>query len=186
LEVLCGDIGEYPGSTETGAAYTFNPACSTSVANIGTTPAQTAQGDLLTAYNYAAGLTGGVTLSGTTAILGNQTLTPGLYKIGTGLEINGPLTLDAPSSSNTVFIFQIGSTLLVDSAVTILYADNATAANVFWQVGSSATLGPSSSIGGTIMALTAITFNGGAVLEGRALAYNAAVVFDGTNAITNP
>jgi len=140
-----------------------------------------AQIDLTTAYNDAAGRSvGAVTVAGN---LGGQTLTPGLYKSTSSLEISsGDLTLDAQGDANAVFIFQMASTLTTTSRQVIL-SGSAQAANVFWQVGSSATLGTTSVFKGNILAITSITLATGATLDGRALARNGAVTLD-TNTIT--
>jgi hypothetical protein len=115
--------------------------------------------------------------------LGGQTLGPGLYKSTSTLAITGDLTLDANGDPNAVFIFQIGSALTVSTNGRVVLIRGAKAANVFWQVGSSATLGTYSAFKGTVMAYASITINTGATLHGRALAQNAAVTLD-SNAVT--
>jgi hypothetical protein len=118
--------------------------------------------------------------------LGGQTLTPGLYKSGTSLEISsGDLTLDGQGDANAVFIFQMGSTLVTTSARQVILTNGAQAANIFWQVGSSATLGTTSVFKGNILALASISFMTGATLDGRALAQTGGVTFDG-NTVTMP
>ncbi|HEY5038231.1 MAG TPA: ice-binding family protein, partial [bacterium] len=117
--------------------------------------------------------------------IGGEILYPGLYS-ASSIGITGPVTLDGQNASNPVFIFQISSTLITGTSSSVTLINGATAPNVIWQVGSSATLGTSSSLAGIILAKSAITFNTGATLEGRALAETAAVVFDGLNFITNP
>jgi hypothetical protein len=98
---------------------------------------------------------------------------------------SGDLTLDAQGDPNAVFIFQIGSTLTTTGGYGVVLTGNAQASNVYWQVGSSATIGSGTVFKGIIMAEADITFVTGATLEGRALAQNGTVVFD-TNIITNP
>ncbi len=98
-------------------------------------------------------------------------------------EITGPLTLDAEGDPNAVFIFQTASTLTTASASSVNLVNGAQACNVFWQVGSSATLGTASSFMGTVMALESITLTTGATVEGRMLARNGAVTMD-SNTIT--
>lgn len=97
----------------------------------------------------------------------------------------GNVTLDAQGDANAVFIFQIASTLTTLGSTQVVLAGGAQAKNIFWQVGSSATLGTNSIFKGTIMALQAVTLNTGASLQGRALARNAAVTFD-SNTVTAP
>ena len=139
---------------------------------------------MTTAYNDAAGRSvGAVTVAGN---LGGQTLTPGRYKSTSSLEISsGDLTLDAQGDANAVFIFQMASTLTTTSGRQVILSRGVQAANVFWQVGSSAVLGTTSVFKGNILALTSITLATGATLDGRALARNGAVTLD-TNTITTP
>ncbi len=116
--------------------------------------------------------------------VGEVRLPPGLYKSTSSLEISsGDLTLDAQGNENAVWIFQMASTLVTTSGRKVILIGNAKAANVFWQVGSSATLGTYSALKGTVMAYASITIATGATLDGRALAQNAAVTLD-TNAVT--
>jgi hypothetical protein len=117
--------------------------------------------------------------------LGGQTLAPGLYKSASTLAITGDLTLDANGDPNAVYIFQIGSALNVATHGRVVLIGGAKAANIFWQVGSSATLGTYSAFKGTMMAYASITIGTGTTLDGRALAQNAAVTMD-TNAVTKP
>jgi hypothetical protein len=171
-----GDVGVSPGTGLTGAP-TVN-----GMIHLGDTVAAHAQLDLTTAYNDAAGRTvGAILVAGN---LGGQTLTPGLYKSTSSLEISsGNLTLDAQGDTNAVFIFQMGSTLTTTSGLQVILSGNARASNIFWQVGSSATFGTTSVFKGTIMALASITLTTGATLDGRALARTGAVTLDG-NTIT--
>jgi hypothetical protein len=115
------------------------------------------------------------------ADLSGQTLTPGLYKSASTLSLTGTVTLHGSG----VYIFQIGSALTVGSGGTVVLSGGATADNVFWQVGSSATLGTTANFKGTIMALASVTLATGAKLDGRALARTAAVTLD-TNAVNIP
>src|SRR3982750_1341165 len=166
-----GDLGVSPGNGLTGAP-TVN-----GTTHLGDPVAAQAQLDLTTAYNDAAGRTvGAVTVAGN---LGGQTLTPGLYKSTSSLEISsGDLTLDAQGDANAVFIFQMASTLTTTAGRQVILAGDAKAANVFWLVGTSAPLGSTSVFQGTIMADQAITMNTGATLNGRVLARVAAVNLD--------
>ena len=146
--------------------------------------ASQAQGDLTTAYNNAAGRTTGVISQGPE--LGGLTLAPGLYKSTNGFAITSTnLTLDANGDADAVWIFQMASTLNVGNGRQVILAGGAQAGNVFWQVGSSATLGTTVIFKGNILAFNAISINTGATLDGRALASNAAVTLD-ANILTRP
>jgi hypothetical protein len=188
---ITGDIGLSPaarsfisgfGLTEvTGVIYAADDVSPAGVPAMLTA----AKGDLTTAYNDAAGRTSTdmVLLSGN---LGGLTLTPGLYKSSGSLEISsGNLTFDAKGITNAVFILQIASTLTTTSGRQINLTGGAKASNIFWQVGSSATLGTTSIFKGTIMADQSITLNTGATVEGRLLARIAAVKLAG-NIIFKP
>jgi hypothetical protein len=176
-----GDLGLSPGSAVTG----FPPGTLTppAVMHITDPTAAQAQLDLTTAYLYTAGLPGGAVLPGD---MSGLTFTPGLYKTSSTVMLSaGNVTLDAQGNANAVFIFQVGSTLTTLGGTQVVLAGGAQAANVFWQVGSSATLGTSSIFEGTIMALSSITLDTGATLTGRALARNGAVTLD-SNTVTAP
>ena len=146
--------------------------------------AQQAQSDLTAAYVDAAGRP----LDGTTtADLANLALQGGVYAGPSkgALGLTGPLVLDGAGDPSSVFIFQTDSTLITGSASTVSLINGAEACNVFWQVGSSATLGTGSVFVGNIMALTSITVTTGVTVEGRALARNGAVTLD-TDTFTQP
>lgn len=140
--------------------------------------------DLTTAYNTAAGLSlCPIVAAGN---LGGQTLTPGLYKSTSSIEVSsGDLTLDAQGDSSAVWIFQIASTLTTTAGRQVILTNGALAENVYWQVGTSATIGTTSAFVGTIMADQSVTLETGASLNGRALARIAAVTLD-TNIVTTP
>jgi len=140
--------------------------------------------DLTTAYNNAKGKTHSpVSVAGN---IGGRTLPPGLYKSTSSLAISsGDLTLDAKGNSDAVFIFQIASTLTTTSGRKVILSGGAKSSNVFWQVGSSATLGTTSVFKGTIMANQSITLSTGATLNGRALARIGSVTLAG-NAVVMP
>jgi Ice-binding-like len=174
--VVNGDLGLSPGTSVTG----FPPGTVNGTQHITDAVAAQAQTDLTTAYNDAAAQAPTGTVS---ADLGGQTLTPGVYNSASSLGLTGALTLDAQGNANAVFIFQAGSTLTTASASSVNLVNGAQACNVFWQVGSSATLGTASTFRGTILALTSITVTTGATVDGRVLARNAAVTLD-TNTIT--
>jgi hypothetical protein len=176
---ICGNLGLSPGTAVTGAPVL---SCG-GVLHVNDTTAATAEGDLTTAYNDAAGRTTPALLAGN---LGGLTLYPGLYKSTSSLAISsGDLTLDAQGNANAVFIFQIASTLIISPARQVILAGGAQAANIFWQVGTSCALGTTVNFKGIIMAHDQITFDTGAMLEGRALSQIAQVTFL-TSTITNP
>jgi hypothetical protein len=181
LTSVTGDVGVSPGTVVTG----FGPGVIVGATHAGDPTAAAAIADLTTAYDDAAGRTlCRQTVSAPN--LGGQTLAPGLYWSGSSLEItSGTLTLDAGGDANAVFIFQSASTLTTTSGLGIVLAGGAKASNIYWQVGSSATIGTSSAFYGTIMADQAVTLNTGATLDGRALARIAAVTLD-ANQITRP
>jgi len=138
--------------------------------------AQQAQSDLTAAYTDAATRVCGTTIAG--GVLGGLTLTPGVYCMAAA-DLTGTLTLDGPG----VYIIQSGSSLTTATASSILLLNGASACGVWWQVTSSATVGTTSAMAGNILALTSITMNTGATLNGRTLARNGAVTLDG-NAVT--
>ena len=176
---ISGDLGLSPGSAVTG----FPPGILTSGAeHITDAVALQAQTDLTTAYNDAAGRTPVTTVS---ADLGGQTLAPGVYKAPSSMALTGTVILNANNDPNAVFIFQASSTLVTASNSVVSLTGGAQACNVFWQVGSSATLNTGSRFAGTIMALTSATLDTGATVDGRVLARNGAVTLD-TNTITLP
>jgi hypothetical protein len=173
-----GDLGVSPGSAITG----FPPGTVNGTVHAADAAAAQAQSDLTTAYNDAAGRTSNATVSGD---LGSgPTLTSGVYTSASSLGLTGTLTLDAQGDPDAVFIFQAGSTLTTASGSNVSLTNGAQACNVFWQVGSSATLGTGSTFRGTILALTSITVTTGTVVHGRALARNGSVTLD-TDAFTN-
>jgi hypothetical protein len=139
-----------------------------------------AQVDLTAAYNDAAGRTPATALPGD---IGGMTLTPGVYNASSSLGITGTVTLDGQGDPNAVFIIQVGSALTTASGSVVNLINGAQACNVFWQVGSSATLGTGSTFNGNILALTSITATTGANVNGRLLARNGAVTLD-TNVVS--
>jgi hypothetical protein len=174
--VLGGDLGVSPGSAITG----FPPGMVTGAIHASDAVALQAQSDVTTAYNTAAGEPSTVNLTGQD--LGGMTLSPGTYTFDTSAQLTGALTLDGQGDPNARFVFQVGSTLTTASASSVSLINSASACNVAWQIGSSATLGTGTSFQGDILALTSITLTTGANLTGRALARNGAVTLD-TNVI---
>jgi len=141
-----------------------------------------AQSDLATAYNFAAGEASNFNLTGTD--LGGLTLTPGVYTFASSAQLTGKLTLDGQGDPNAVFLFQIGSTLTTAGGSSVVSVNGGTGDSVFFQVGSSATLGANTAFEGDILALTSITLNTGSTIGcGRALARNGAVTLD-TNTVS--
>ncbi|QWT22769.1 DUF3494 domain-containing protein [Subtercola sp. PAMC28395] len=178
--VVTGDVGVSPGTSITGFSGAPNGTYTGSLHQTDPAAAQ-AQNDLTTAFNAAAGLT--PTTSGLSEMNG-LSLTPGVYSGGAlSLANNGTLTLAGSASS--VWVFQAASTLTIGSGTHILITGGASGCNVFWEVGSSATLGTSAQFQGTVLAAQSITATTGATIVGRLLAANAAVTLD-TNTITVP
>ncbi|MDO8724684.1 MAG: ice-binding family protein [Candidatus Methanoperedens sp.] len=175
-----GDVGTFPTTTETG----FGSVTLAGMNHAGDAVTQGAKIDLTTAYGDAAGRTGAITIAG--GELGGRTLIPGVYKddgAPASLAITGTLTLDALGDSTAVFIFQSASTLTTASGSKVSLVNGAQPCNVFWQVGSSATLGTTTDFVGNILASESITLTTGATISGRALARNGAVTMD-SNTIT--
>ncbi len=176
------DVGVSPGTAVTGFPPGTVGGGSIHAAD---GPAGQAQIDLTAAYNYAA--LEPVTTTLATGDIGGQTLPTGVYKTGAipSLGITGVLTLNGGGNANAVFVFQIASTLTTASTSQIVLINGANAANIFWQVGSSATLGTTSFFNGTILAHASVTVQTGATLNGRALARTGAVTLD-SNVMVNP
>ncbi len=175
--VVNGNLGLSPGSSVTG----FPPGTVSGTQSVANTAAVQAQTDLTMAYTNA---TGQSTSSTVPTELGGTTKTAGVYDSATGtFGITGTLTLDAQGNPNAVFIFKTASTLITGGASSVVLTNGAQACNVFWQVGSSATLGANSTFKGNILALQSATLTTGANVEGRILARNGAVTLD-SNTIT--
>jgi hypothetical protein len=169
--MITGDVGVNPGSAVTG----FPPGLASGAIHKADGAAAQAQAALTAGYIDAAGRSGGTTVAGD---LVGKTFTAGVYKSTSSLALSGDVTLDAQGDPAAVFIFQISSTLTTGSGSHVVLANGAKACNVFWQVGSSATLGTNSVFKGNILALTSITITTGVNLQGRALARNGAVTLD--------
>jgi hypothetical protein len=171
--IVSGNLGVSPGSAVTG----FPPGIVVGgTIHAADSVAASAQTELTQLYLNLANQPCNTVLTGQD--LGGKTLTPGVYCFSTSAQLTGTLTLDAQGNPNALFIFQIGSTLTTASASSVLLINSASSCGVFWQVGSSATLGTGTALAGSIVALTSITLNTGASLTGRALARNGAVTLD--------
>ena len=174
---ITGDLGVSPGSAVTG----FPPGVVVSgTIHAADAVALAAQNSVTTAYNTLAGQACTQDLTGQN--LGGQTLTAGVYCFSSSAPLTGTLTLNAQGNANAVFIFKIGSTLTAASGSSVVLINGGSVCNVFWQVGSSATLGTTTSLTGNLIALTSITLTTGARVTGRTLARNGAVTLD-TNAV---
>jgi len=177
--VVTGEVGIYPAASITGFALTGGPGIAASY-DVGDAAAMQAQAALATAYAYAAAAPGGATLP---ADVGGETLAPGVYKTTSAqpsLGITGNLTLAAGTAgANGVWIFQIVSTLTTAAGNSqVILTGGGLPQNVFWQVGSSATLGTNTLFAGTIMSEASTTVTTGATLDGRAMALTGAVTLD--------
>jgi hypothetical protein len=177
---IAGNLGVDPGLAITG----FPPGLVVGgVIHAGDAVALQAQTDTTTAYDVLAGQAPTLDLTGQD--LGGKTLTAGVYRFSSSAQLTGMLTLDAQGDPKAVFVFQIGSTLTTASNSSVVGVNGAVDCNVFWQVGSSATLGTTTALRGNILALTSITLDTGATVSGRVLARNAAVTMD-ANGVSMP
>ena len=177
--IISGDLGVSPGTAVTG----FPPG----LVNNGTihaadATAKQAQADLTKAFSDAAGRPS--TASAGTD-LGGKTFAAGVYTTASGLGLTGTVTLDAKNNPDSVFIFQVGSTLITASNSTVMLINGASSCNVFFEVGSSATLGTNTTFVGSILAQTSASVQTGTTVNGRVLARTGQVSLD-TNTITRP
>ncbi len=177
--VLNADVGVSPGTAISG----FPPGIVGGATHAANAEALQAQSDLVIAYDSAAGQAPDETISGD---LGGRTLKPGVYKAESSIDLTGPLTLDAEGDPHAVFVFQIGSSLTTATSSSVNLTNATQGCNVFWQVGSSATLGTDTTFVGNILALTSITATTGATVDGRALARNGSVTLDTNTFIGGP
>ncbi|WP_235488479.1 ice-binding family protein, partial [Frankia sp. AvcI1] len=166
ITTVDGDLGLSPGTAVTG----FPPGRVTGTVHAADSAAIQAKNDLAAAYDAAAATPTTATIP---VELGGTTETPGVYDSPAGtFGITGTLTLDAQGDPNAVFIFKAASTLITASASNVTLLNGAQSSNVFWVVGSSATLGTYSILRGTVLALTSITVTTGVTVDGRILARN--------------
>ena len=180
--VITGDMGVSPGTAITGflpgkvlSGLQYSGAAS--LAGEGQTDAMALYTDLKNRTKGVIDMTG--------QDLGNKTLKPGTYKFSSSVGITGTLTLDDTDDPNGVFIFQIGSTITTATASKVVMKSGGKGPNVFWQVGSSATIGTYSTFAGNILALASITMTTGATTTGRLFALTAAVTFDTNTAFAS-
>jgi Ice-binding-like len=176
-----GDVGVSPGAAIVG----YPPGViSNGAQHGGDATAAAAQVALTTAFSYVMSRPGAVDLSGLD--LGGMTLLPGVYKFTSSAGLTGTLTLDAAGDPNAQWFFQIGSTLTTAVGANVALINSARARNVYFAVGTSATLGTTTTFSGNILAQASITMTTNASIQGRALARVGAVTTDtvvGTNAL---
>ena len=182
--VVVGNLGVSPGTAITGITGIApgGPGIVSGTIHSADSVAATAQNELTAAYNAVAGTASTATWN--TDLGGHTFYAGGVYTASTSLGLTGTVTLDCTSNPNGQIIFQIGSTLTTASSSNVNLL-SCLPANVFWLVGTSATLGTNSSFSGNILAQASITLTTGGSLQGRALARTGAVTLD-TNAITMP
>ncbi len=173
--VLNGNLGVTPGTELNG--FTL-PAVVNGATHDNDAVAARAQEDLTTAFGVASGqpIPPGNDLTGID--LGGLTLTEGAYGYSSSAQLTGQLTLDAQGNPNARFVFVIGSTLTTASASSVNLINGASPCNVYWRVGSSATLGTTTQFQGNLMALTDITVTNGVHVQGRVLARNGQITLD--------
>jgi len=176
--IINGNLGIWTGTALTG----FGPGVVNGTLHLGDPVAQQAQGDLATAYNTLAAMPLTQTLTGVD--LGGMTLMPGVYFFASSAALTGTLTLNALGDPDARFVFKIASTLTTSTGSAVITINGADGRNVYWQVGSSATLANSTAFQGNIVAQASITLNTGAtILNGRALARNGGVTM-ASNTVT--
>jgi hypothetical protein len=182
--VVSKDLGVWPGTSITG--FPPGQVAPPGAMHAADAVAQQAQADVTTAYNVLAGLPCGATLTGQD--LGGLTLTTGVYCFTSSAQLTGALVLDAQGDPNALFVFQIASTLTTasNSSVALIHGGEHCNPNVYWQVGSSATLGTNTTFYGNILALTSITLTTGVTVSGRALARNGSVTLDSNTVVIPP
>ncbi len=177
--IINADVSISPGNTITG----FGPCVITGVQNLNNATASNAQLALTQAYNELAGQPCPMA-NAIVANLGGTTKAAGVYCTASGISVTGTLTLDGGGDPNATFVFQAGTSLTTAGSIVLI--NGAQAKNVYWLVGSSATIGTASAWQGNVIALTSITLVDNATLTGRALARNGAVTLGTNNVITLP
>lgn len=173
---ITGDVGVSPGTGISG----FNPPCTiTGTIHPGDDLAAQAHADLGTAYGTLAAVACEHNLTGQD--LGGQTLAPGVYCFDSTVGVTGALTLDGGGDSTAIWIFQVGTAMTTATNASVVMAGGGKPGNVFWKVGSSATIGTGTAFQGNLIAYASIALVGGSSVAGRALALNAAVTLDNNN-----
>ncbi len=170
--IINGDLGVSPGAAITG----FPPGIVNGTIHAADAVAAQAHSDANTAYNSLAGQPCNTILTGQD--LGGMTLVPGVYCFASSAQLSGTLTLNGQGNPNAIFIFKIGSTLTTATNSSVVFINGGTPCNVFFQVGSSATLGTGTQFSGNIFALASVTLTTTANIAGRAIALNGAVTLD--------
>ena len=182
--VIAGDLGITPNNASSVTGFSFStppgPAMVIGATHFADAQAVTAKNDAQTAYNTLADPTQRPCTTTISADLGGTTLTPGVYCSTSSMGLTGTLTLDAQNNPNAVFIFKAGSTLTTASASQVRIINGGSSCNVFWQIGSSATMGTGSSFLGNVLASSSITMTTGTRSTGRLIALNGAVTLDGS------
>lgn len=179
LTVVEGDLG---GARSADAINGFPPGVVTGTQHPGDARALEAKADMSTAYFAAATRTGAKPLP---SDIGGMTFAPDVYRQAGDLVVTGSVTLDGRDDPNALFIFQTARTLSIGPNSVVTLVNGANVCNVFWQVGNSATLGPGTSLMGTVLAATSVTLQTDASVVGRVLARDGDVTLD-SNTITEP
>jgi hypothetical protein len=187
--IVVGNVGT-TGTSCTGfteAPCTFGPGQVVGAIDVADPAAVRAQADVVTAYNYTAGLPHGrgKFLLANSEDLGGKSLVPGLYTCHSNLTINTGETLRLVGNSSSIFIFQVGSAVTMAANAKIVLYGGVKAANVYWQVGTDFTLAADANASGTILASSGVTLAAGATLNGRALTTGASVTLS-SNDVTAP
>jgi type VI secretion system secreted protein VgrG len=175
---IAGDVGLSPGTAITGMPIgqplpgTIHAADASSLQ---------AQLDLGTAYTFVTGMTCTTPMTGVD--LGGKTLLPGVYCFDTSAGLTGILNLNAAGDTAAVFVFQMGSTLTTAALSAVVLSNGAQANHVWWQIGSSATLGAGCAMQGSLLTHVSATLGAAATVNGRVLAQIGAITMS-ANAIT--
>lgn len=176
--VVNGDLGLSPGSSVTG----FPPGTVTGTIHAGNATALGAQNAVTTAFNALAGQACDFDLTGQN--LGGLTLIPGVYCFSTSAQLTGTLTLNGQGNAGAVWVFQVGSTLTTASGSSVVFSNSGQACGAFWEVGSSATIGTTTSFAGNVLAQISVTLNNGANSAGALFARTGAVTLDNNTVST--